>query len=289
MPALLTNLVYFTIVVYGCFSVGLMSDAEVFFGAASPLCYFTEFDVSGQWFAKSLGTIIFFYVMSPFYAGVSYETYARIGLLLNVTVFPFYVRGAFFLTNTGPDGCTSPMAMPFCLWIPQVFLDAGIIVWNVIALNQEGGVIKITRAPKDGATYYCWAVAFVYAALFGTTLVISPKWFWGPDSLFAYWTENDETGVYFGRLLGVMMFCLFTSPLYAGLEYAKLAKMMLPISCFFLSYFVKCAFFMDSGVGPGHNALLPVNLWVLQVLIGLGFLLWNVKVLRDTKGTTLLF
>ena len=56
----------------------------------------------------------------------------------------------------------------------------------------------------------------------------------------------------------------------------------------FLSFFVKAAFFMES-IGPGHNALLPINLWVLQIPLGLLFLFWNIKVLRDTKGATLLF
>ena len=42
-------------------------------------------------------------------------------------------------------------------------------------------------------------------------------------------------------------------------------------------------------IGPGHNALLPINLWLLQIPLGLLFLFWNIKVLRDTKGATLLF
>jgi hypothetical protein len=74
----------------------------------------------------------------------------------------------------------------------------------------------------------------------------------------------------------------------AGLEYAKLAKMAMPMNMLFLSYFVKAAFFMES-IGPGHNALLPVNLWVLQIPIGTVFLLWNIKVLRETKSGALLF
>ena len=74
----------------------------------------------------------------------------------------------------------------------------------------------------------------------------------------------------------------------AGLEYTKLARMTMPMNIFFLSYFFKAAFFMES-IGPGHNALLPVNLWVMQIPIGLIFLLWNIKVLRDTKSATLLF
>jgi hypothetical protein len=296
MGALLTNYVYFTVAMYGFFSVGMVSDAKVFYGSESPLCYFTEFDVSGQWFAKMVGTIIFFLVMSPFYAGVSFETYARISLPMNLIQTPVFIKAAFLDTNTGPDGCNSPYAMPFSLWIPQVGLCFVLIVWNVMALNQDysgaqepgcKGATKITQAPKDGATHFIWAQAAVYAACFGSTLMIAPKWFWGPDSLFAYWEVNDDTGVFFGRLLGITMCCLYLSPLYSGLEYAKLAKIAMPVNCFALSYFAKCAFFIDK-TGPGNNALLPVNLWVMQVPIGLGFLLWNVKVLRDTKGAALL-
>jgi hypothetical protein len=64
----------------------------------------------------------------------------------------------------------------------------------------------------------------------------------------------------------------------AGLGSAKLAKMAMPMNMLFLSYFVKAAFFMES-IGPGHNALLPVNLWVFQIPIGTVFLLWNINIL----------
>ncbi len=74
----------------------------------------------------------------------------------------------------------------------------------------------------------------------------------------------------------------------AGLEYSKLAKLALPANILFLSYFAKAAFFMED-IGPGHNALLPINLWVFQIPLGVLFLCWNIKVLRDTKGATLLF
>jgi len=284
---MLTNFVYFTVAMYGFFSVGMISDAKVFYGAASPLCYFTVFDVSAEWFAKSAGTIIFFIIMAPFFAGVSYETYARISLPISTLMLPLFIQAALFTTTTGPDGCTSPMAMPFNLFIPQIALGVGILAWNILAL-KESNSISIVKAPKDGATYFCWAMALVYAATFGTTLIISPKYFWGPDSMFAYWEVNDESGVMFGRMLGILMCSVYLAPLYAGLEYTKLARMTMPMNIFFLSYFFKAAFFMES-IGPGHNALLPVNLWVMQIPIGLIFLLWNIKVLRDTKSATLLF
>merc|ERR1712166_892282 len=61
------------------------------------------------------------------------------------------------------------------------------------------------QAPKDGATYFCWAMALVYSVTFGSTLIIAPKFFWGPDSMFCYWEVNDESGVFFGRILGILM------------------------------------------------------------------------------------
>merc|ERR1711935_390275 len=127
-------------------------------------------------------------------------------------------------------------------------------------------------------------MSLVYAGTFGPTLITAPKYFWGPDSTWGYWEVNDESGVMFGRILGILMCSIYLAPLYAGLEYAKLAKMAMPMNIFFL----KAAFFMES-IGPGHNALLPINLWLLQIPLGLLFLFWNIKVLRDTKGATLLF
>ena len=212
MGTTLNNFVYFIMAMYGFFGVGMLSDAKVFFAAESPLCYFTVFDVSAEWFAKSSGTIIFFMLMSPFFAGVSYETLARISLPINLLQLPIFVQGAFFSTTTGPDGCTSPYAMPFNLWIPQVALGVAMLVWNVMALKEAGG-ISMVQAPKDGATYFCWATALVYAVTFGSTLMIAPKYFWGPDSIFCYWEVNDESGVFFGRILGILMCCVYLAPL----------------------------------------------------------------------------
>ena len=226
--------------------------------------------------------------MAPFFAGLSYQTYARISFPISLYQLPWFAQNAFYSTTNGPDGCTSPYAMPINLFVPQLGLVVVLIVWNIMALKHTNGGLSMSQAPKDGATYFCWAMALVYAVTFGTTLMISPKWFWGPDSIFCYWEVNDETGVFFGRMLGTIMVALYLSPLYAGLEYAKLAKIVMPMNIFFLSYFAKAAFFMES-IGPGPNALLPINLWVLQIPIGLFFLLWNIKVLRDTKGATLMF
>ena len=318
MGDVLTNFVYFTMAMYGFFSVGMISDAKVFYGADSPLCYFTAFDVSAEWFAKSCGTIIFFLIMSPFFAGVSYETYARIALPINLLQVPVFIQAAFYTTTTGPDGCTSPYAMPFNMFVPQMGIGVALLVWNVMALKEVNGISMI-QAPKDGATYFCWAMALVYSVTFGSTLIIAPKFFWGPDSMFCYWEVNDESGVMFGRILGILMCSVYLAPLCewariepalfrypacrfgapltehapllfadAGLEYSKLAKLALPANIFYLSYFAKAAFFMED-IGPGHNALLPINLWVFQIPLGLLFLCWNIKVLRDTKGATLLF
>merc|ERR1712166_909053 len=51
----------------------------------------------------------------------------------------------------------------------------------------------------------------------------------------------------------------------------KMGKLALPANIFYLSYFAKAAFFMED-IGPGHNALLPINLWVFQIPLGVLFL-----------------
>ena len=45
-----------------------------------------------------------------------------------------------------------------------------------------------------------------------STLIIAPKFFWGPDSLFCYWEVNDESGVTFGRMTGCLMCMLYLAP-----------------------------------------------------------------------------
>ena len=48
----------------------------------------------------------------------------------------------------------------------------------------------------------CLGMAAVYS-FFGITLAVAPKLCWGPESPLSYWTEMDESGVWFGRALGV--------------------------------------------------------------------------------------
>ena len=48
----------------------------------------------------------------------------------------------------------------------------------------------------------CLGMAAVYS-FFGITLAVAPKLCWGPESPLSYWTEMDESGVWFGRAVGV--------------------------------------------------------------------------------------
>ena len=61
-------------------------------------------------------------------------------------------------------------------------------------------------------------------AFFGITLATFPITIWGPDSVFSYWTEWGDAGMFFGRTLGLWMFLVTTSPWWAGMDKAVLAK-----------------------------------------------------------------
>ena len=126
----------------------------------------TSFDVSGQWFAKSAGTVMFFTLMSPFFAGVSYETFVRMTLPAHIFNLGLFIQGGLFLSTTGPDGCSNSIA-PINLWIPQIGMGVAFTIWNLLAYKEEATGGPIVQASKDGATYFCWAMAIVYAATFG--------------------------------------------------------------------------------------------------------------------------
>jgi len=243
------------------------------------LCYWTTFDASAEWFAKSAGTILLFTLLSPFYAGVTYAALTKMLLPLNAFYTCLFVYGAFFLDTTGPEGCTAPLIPGISLFLPQVGVGVGFTIWNVLALDGDYSISR-TFSSGSGTQTFCMAIALLYAVFFGVTLMIAPSFFWGPDSMFGYFETMDDAGQFFGRGFGAEMFIFMLAPLYAGLPYERLAMAMLPMNLFLLPYLAKAAFFAD-GFGPGANALLPVNLWIPQVFIGIFFLGWNIKVLKE--------
>ena len=51
---------------------------------------------------------------------------------------------------------------------------------------------------------FCLLMAAVYG-FFGVTLYGNANFFWGPDSMFAYFEESCFQGQFFGRALGLMI------------------------------------------------------------------------------------
>jgi hypothetical protein len=117
-------------------------------------------------------------------------------------------------------------------------------------------------------------------AFFGVTLATFPITCWGPDSMFSYWTEWGDAGMFFGRALGIWMLVVTTSPWTVGMDKATLAKLYLPINLYITPLFAYVAMYIETS-GPGPNALLPVNLWWPQVFISLALLVVNVLVVKD--------
>ena len=119
----------------------------------------------------------------------------------------------------------------------------------------------------------CLLMMAVYG-FFGITLAIAPAFFFGPDSIVAYWTFTPDTsGTFFGKALGIWMTAITTSPWVCGVDKGSLAKVYMIWNIFSLPLFIQCA--MRDDTGPGANALLPVNLWMPQVLLGAGFIVFN--------------
>ena len=117
-------------------------------------------------------------------------------------------------------------------------------------------------------------------AFFGITLASFPITCWGPNSVFSYWTEWGDAGMFFGRALGVWMLVVTISPWTIGMPKELLAKLYLIINIYITPLFVYVAFFVDTS-GPGPNALLPINLWMPQVAFSVVFLVLNVLVVKD--------
>lgn len=123
----------------------------------------------------------------------------------------------------------------------------------------------------------CLGMACVYS-FFGFTLLAEPSFFWGPKSPMSYWTVMDDSGVWFGRTLGLWMAAVTLSPYYAGIPKLALCKVYLPINIVFIALFSYASFGLTT-TGPGKNALLPINMWWTQLPIAATFLLMNIMIL----------
>ena len=129
---------------------------------------------------------------------------------------------------------------------------------------------------------FCLLMAAVYGG-FGVTLYANANFFFGPDSIVSYFEESCFQGQFFGRALGLMFTSVVLGPYVFGIEPAALCKQYLMWNSLSMIFFVQGA--MRDDTGPGVNALLPINLWITQVAIGLGFLVLNILVVKDlSKG-----
>ena len=91
----------------------------------------------------------------------------------------------------------------------------------------------------------------------------------------------DDSGVFFGRALGVYMTAVTCSPWYAGVSKAALCKIYLPINIVFMILFLNCSFVLTT-TGPGKNAVLPINMWWTQLPIAATFLALNLQALSKS-------
>ena len=134
---------------------------------------------------------------------------------------------------------------------------------------------------KVTANALCIGMAAVYS-FFGATLFVAPKTCWGPDSPLSYWTVMDDSGVWFGRCVGLWMTAITLSPWYAGISKSSLCKVYLPTNTALMGLFLQAAFTLKT-TGPGKNALLPFNMWYTQLPIAALFLIMNIMVVMP-KG-----
>ena len=114
-------------------------------------------------------------------------------------------------------------------------------------------------APKAMITAdaLCLGMAAVYS-FFGLTLLAAPSFFWGPSSKLCYWTVMDESGIWFGRCVGLWMAAITLSPYYAGISKSALVKMYLPVNIGLLGLFLQAAFVLKTTVPPpGIQELTP--------------------------------
>jgi len=133
---------------------------------------------------------------------------------------------------------------------------------------------------------FCLVMLVVYGG-FGITMFPLVNFFYGPDSIIAYYTETSEFQTFFARVTGLLFIMVTPGPYVFGVPFEAACKQYLVWNFFSLFLFVHAALYLETG-GPGVNALLPISLWYPQVAIGATFLLLNILVVKDLpKGSAM--
>ena len=269
----------FVALLYGFFGVTCLIAPHFLWGPDSVLSYWEEMDESGTWFCRMMANAMLWMVLGPFFFGVDMVKACQVYLVWGALGLVLFVQAAFFLDTSGPG---HNALLPLSLWIPQVAIQVGLLLWicHALFLNAEAKAqvawfklpAKKGKGVQDQA---CWATAALYT-FFGVTLYAAGKLCWGPESLFAYWTEMDESGEWFGRMLGATMTCLTCSFAIAGVPYENLAKQLLMFNLVSFPLFLQAAFTLDT-TGPGDDALVAVNLWYTQLPIALVLIALNIR------------
>jgi hypothetical protein len=153
---------------------------------------------------------------------------------------------------------------------------------GVLARDVEKPTVTKALALRGGADLtpetFCTMMTVVYGG-FGVFLgTLGVDVCFGPNSPVSYFTECGDCGVWFARMLGATMTLLFSSPMWAGVSAAALAKAMLPLNVYYLINFIYAAAFCET-TKDSKNAVLPFNLWWTQVAIGAGLLVANKMVI----------
>jgi len=133
---------------------------------------------------------------------------------------------------------------------------------------------------------FCLMMLVVYGG-FGATMFPLVNFFYGPDSIIAYFTETSEFETFFARAVGVLFLMVTPGPYVFGVPFEAACKQYLVWNLFSLFLFVDAALNLETG-GPGVNALLPISMWIPQSAIGAVFLVLNILVVKDLpKGSAM--
>ena len=137
--------------IYSFFGVTLMVAPKTCWGPDSPLSYWGVMDASGIWFGRAVGIWMTAVTLSPYYAGISKSTLAKVYLPINLATMVLFVQAAFYMPGvTGPG---KNALLPFSLWLTQVPIAAVLTIMNLILVQPKMPAMpKLFKAkPKAAA------------------------------------------------------------------------------------------------------------------------------------------
>ena len=141
--------------------------------------------------------------------------------------------------------------------------------------------------PDSLAGKFCLFIAGYYS-FFAFGLMISPNFFFGPDTPMVitshFATVFDDKTILFARFFAGAALSTLWAPFLISVPYDKWCKILMINNTFVTLIYTWCLFFVDPALTHG-GLFMPMMMWYSEYALGFGLLALNFYIIKDVPKT----